>query len=261
MEVICYATGKNENPENSVIGIEHCLKVNSNWWIEMDVQITKDKELVLFHDYDLIRTTGMNGIISNFNYSDLSELNIGCDFMLNIDRVNKIKESNIPLLEHVLKSYPEANFIFDIHSNDPSIVDLFIDLIEKVEFTPRFVVGSEYEKVISEMRKKRAFWTYAASAREAKSLIVSSWLQMDKYFPLHSDILCIPLKFGKVTALTDRIIHHVQSKGKKLWVWMYEGKTARTIQNMNQYQELKSRGIDGVFTDSPELLFTEMKTE
>ncbi len=203
----------------------------------------------------------MNGVISNFEYSDLSELYIGYDFMINIDHFNRIKKRRIPLLEYVLKTYSEANFIFDIHSNDLSIVDLFIDLIDKVEFTPRFVLGSEYEKVISEMRKKRASWTYAASAREAKSLIFSSWLQMDKYFPLHSDILCIPLKFGKVTALKDRIIHHVQRKGKKLWVWMYEGKTARTIQNMNQYQKLKSRGIDGVFTDSPELLFTEMKKE
>ncbi len=30
MEVICYATGKKENPENSIEGIQHCQRVNKN---------------------------------------------------------------------------------------------------------------------------------------------------------------------------------------------------------------------------------------
>ena len=91
MEVICYATGKKEYPENSKEGIEHCQNVNPNWWIEMDLQLTKDEQIVLFHDPTLLRTTGVNDIVKEKTYSELKEYSIGFDFHNHHSKAEKRK--------------------------------------------------------------------------------------------------------------------------------------------------------------------------
>ncbi len=60
MEIICYAGGRKENPENTLKAIEHCQAVNPEYWIEMDLQLTADNVVVLFHDENLARITGLN---------------------------------------------------------------------------------------------------------------------------------------------------------------------------------------------------------
>ena len=76
-------------PENSIIAFSLALKRNFN--IELDVQLTKDNELVVFHDYSLKRMCGNNKLVENCTYEELNNYNL-----LN----TKYK---IPLLKDVLK--------------------------------------------------------------------------------------------------------------------------------------------------------------
>ena len=80
MEVICYGAGREELPENSIEGIQHCQNVDQNWWIEIDIQLTKDGNLVLFHDEDISRVTGQKGQIKDLSLLDMEKLNIGYYF-------------------------------------------------------------------------------------------------------------------------------------------------------------------------------------
>ncbi|MEE9373065.1 MAG: hypothetical protein V3V00_08430 [Saprospiraceae bacterium] len=113
--------------------------------------------------------------------------------------------------------------------------------------------------MIKEIKKKRTLWPYGEATQEVKNLLFSSFLRIDMFlFPLKSDILVIPVKHGKVDTLTDRIIKHVKKRNKKLRVWMYEGKYVETIETKSQYEVLKTRGVDGVFTDCPERLFRDL---
>ena len=59
-------------PENTMIAFEKCLEYNPEA-IEMDVQMTKDGELVVFHDEALGRMTGADGFISNYTYDDIKD--------------------------------------------------------------------------------------------------------------------------------------------------------------------------------------------
>ena len=51
------------SPENTIQSFDLALKEGFNNF-EFDVQLTKDKIPVVIHDSDLIRTTGIKGIIS-----------------------------------------------------------------------------------------------------------------------------------------------------------------------------------------------------
>ena len=60
-------------PENSMKAFEKALKLN--YPIELDVQLTKDNELVVFHDYSLKRMCGINRLVENCTYKELSNIN------------------------------------------------------------------------------------------------------------------------------------------------------------------------------------------
>ena len=53
-------------PENSIAAFEKA--VENKFAIEMDVQMTKDGVLVVFHDDDMFRMTGLKGDIREKTY-------------------------------------------------------------------------------------------------------------------------------------------------------------------------------------------------
>lgn len=77
-------------PENSLLAFENA--VNNGIAIELDVRLTKDCKLVVFHDKNLFRMTGIDADISDFDYAQLSALTL------------KDTKEKIPLLTEVLKT-------------------------------------------------------------------------------------------------------------------------------------------------------------
>ena len=77
-------------PENSMKSFKRAI--NSNVSIELDIHLTKDNKLVVFHDDNLIRMTGTYKKIRKCMYDELKQFNL------------LSTEEKIPLLSDVLKS-------------------------------------------------------------------------------------------------------------------------------------------------------------
>jgi glycerophosphoryl diester phosphodiesterase len=65
---------QSEAPENSMPAFEKA--VAAGYGIELDLQLSKDKQVVVFHDDDLVRACGKEGGISDYNYAELRELSL-----------------------------------------------------------------------------------------------------------------------------------------------------------------------------------------
>lgn len=64
----------NAAPENSMAAFK--LAVIHNYGIEMDVQLSKDKVPVVFHDYNLKRVCGVNKKVRELTFAELQELTL-----------------------------------------------------------------------------------------------------------------------------------------------------------------------------------------
>jgi glycerophosphoryl diester phosphodiesterase len=60
-------------PENTLVGIEAALRLGAKH-VEVDVQLTADREAVLFHDRDLKRICGVPGAVHERSLAELLEL-------------------------------------------------------------------------------------------------------------------------------------------------------------------------------------------
>lgn len=63
-----------ETPENSMLAFQKA--VEKNYGIELDITISKDNQIVVFHDDTLNRLCNVNGNIEDFNYTFLKKLKL-----------------------------------------------------------------------------------------------------------------------------------------------------------------------------------------
>lgn len=132
-------------PENSLSAFENALK--NNYAIELDVQFTKDKEVVVFHDENLKRMTNDTRNIEDVNYDELKNLRLG--------NTNEI----IPTLEEVLELVDSKVAIL-IEIKDCK------DYIELSEKTYEILKGYEGNYAIQSFNPFILEW-YKNNAREA----------------------------------------------------------------------------------------------
>lgn len=95
-----------EIPENSILAFNEAIK--NNYAIEFDVQITKDKKLVVFHDEDLKRICFINKKVSQLTYDELKNLKLyktSQGIHLLEDVLNLVK-GKVPLLIEI-KNYAD----------------------------------------------------------------------------------------------------------------------------------------------------------
>lgn len=90
-------------PENTLIGFRHALELGVDG-IELDVQLTKDRELVVIHDETIDRTTDGTGYVKDYNLHELKQFSAGIKFSdLELFDEQVWGNERIPTLEEVLE--------------------------------------------------------------------------------------------------------------------------------------------------------------
>lgn len=84
-------------PENSMTAFIRCIEKKLP--IELDIRLTKDKQIIVFHDENLFRMTGVNKKVEDTTYNEIKKLHL-----------KKTKEK-IPLLKEVLEKINRRVFL------------------------------------------------------------------------------------------------------------------------------------------------------
>ncbi|QHQ60413.1 hypothetical protein Ana3638_06205 [Anaerocolumna sedimenticola] len=222
-------------PENTLPAIEKAIEEQADF-IEVDVRMTKDGELVLLHDSNLKRTTGLNKNIWDVNYSDLSSLDAG-------SWKNKVYIGTpIPTLGEVFdlcKGKVNLNLDLKFHTNKEELEDKVVALIEEYEMEWQCVISSTNLPTLEKVKLldpdiRTGYITYQ---------IYRGYLADDiiDFFSIRSNLV------------TKTVSSEVHKSGKEIHVW--------TVNSKNELERMKRLGVDNVITDDPsyakEVLYQE----
>lgn len=129
-----------EIPENSMMAFRKSL--SRNLPIEFDIHLLKDNNIVVFHDDDLYRMTGINKKLRNCTYNDIKNL-----------KLNGTSE-RIPLLKDVLKLV-NGKVLLDIElKEDHDGNNLEIELIKILkDYKGEFILKSFNYKAVKYLMK------------------------------------------------------------------------------------------------------------
>ena len=96
VEVIGHRGSSKKAPENTLAAVKLAFFENADG-VEVDVRLTKDKELVCIHDKDTLRTTGHKRFVFESYVESLKTLDVG------LRKGKRWKGETIPTLSEVLK--------------------------------------------------------------------------------------------------------------------------------------------------------------
>ncbi len=141
--IIAHRGNHNEKiPENSLAAFKISLKENRP--IELDIQLTKDNVLVVFHDYNLYRMTKENLFVQDLTYKEIQKFNL-------LDTNEKI-----PTFEEVLKLV-KGQVLLDIEiKNTKRIDDTCNKLVELLKNYPNNYLVKSFNPLIVLWFKKNA---------------------------------------------------------------------------------------------------------
>ncbi len=139
MKLIGHRGSKGEYPENTFLGIEKAI-LNSMEGVEIDVRLTKDKQLVVIHDETVDRTSKSKGLVSEMTLDELKKLDFG-------------KGEKIPTLQEVMSITREAGIELAIELKEPSCEKKVAMLIKKNNSYKRCIVKSFNHKYLLKIKE------------------------------------------------------------------------------------------------------------
>ena len=251
-----------EHQENTMAGFQRAIELGLDG-VELDVFLTKDKQLVVFHDIETERLTGFSGRIPDMTWDELKDLEITASINVGDKVIDYGRTEKIILLEQALEEM-RGKLLVDIEIKAYGIdfsqrhtgtelaklikrMDLFNDVIVTsfnffplrwLEWTcPGIESGFTYSP--QSVKKSRVLHTVMESSLVGK-LVGSTLTNM-----------CVNM-------FDDDTIQQVHSKGLAVGTWTLFSQDSKWLgeqltdeQQLDYIESLSSQGIDYFITDDP----------
>ena len=212
-------------PENTIPAFKGAIQVGADW-AELDVQQTADGEVIVMHDSNLKRTTGLDKEVWQVTWDEIKDLDNGSWF----DK--KYQTVRIPTLEEVLKvcrGKIHLNIEIKPSGHDKDLEERVAKLLKKYHMRDTCVVSSlKYDS----LRK----------IKEADDSVETAYITSVSY----GNFTNLEYADGysvESTLLSKSFVNKAQKAGKQIYVW--------TVNSEERLEKVVGMGIDNVITDDP----------
>lgn len=228
-------------PENTLSSIKTALAMGVDG-VEIDIHLTKDKKIAVFHDKDTKRISGgkYDFNISEKTYDELKHIDAGSH------KAPEFKGEKIPLLEEVLALMPEDKKLFIEIKCGAEIFEVLPAQLEKIKRAESIVIISfsldiaALSKVI--MPRFESYWILGSKFFEGAKIGDAIKIAAAN----NLDGIDIDHKFA-----TAALIKKTKSAGLKFYVW--------TLDEPRRAAVLKLYGLDGITSNKPDVIIEALK--
>ncbi len=225
-------------PENTLAAMQLAQKLGAKW-VEFDVTLSKDGDVFVFHDKTLDRTTDQHGLIAKKTAKVLKKADAGSWFS------PEYKGATIPTLAELLPALGELGLSVNIElkPHDNRITELVVKVLDTVrehwpaQAAPPLFSSFSHQAMV-ELRQRDP---------QAKiGLLLHEW-RME--WQAEADALqCTSIHVDR-EILTPRRIAAIKHTGRAVYCY--------TINTRSSAQRLFAQGVDGIFSNYPDLLTSE----
>lgn len=226
VQVIAHRGYSSMFPENTMAAFEGACELGVDY-IELDVQLSKDGVPVLFHDTDMKRLTGQEGLISDYTYEELQSFDVGSWFNASF------AGEGIPTLQMALEYIGTQNCKVYLELKDcgqiPGFEESIVEVVRNTGMQDRIVYASfnyEYLKKIKELDSNSKILYNTTSD---KKTILQEYPA--EFYGLYLE------------SATADLIDAVHDAGSKAFAW--------TVTTPEEMTNLIAMGIDGIVTNDP----------
>jgi glycerophosphoryl diester phosphodiesterase len=226
-EVIAHRGASGHTPENTISAIKKAIELNSTY-VEIDVHLTKDRKVVVFHDDSLARTTNGQGQIGSKTLSELKTLDAGTWFS------REFSGEKIPSLAEVLKlNFKSSKLIIEI-KNVNNIYDgiekNILELVKTSSFKNEVIYKSFSSEVLEKIHliDSRSKILYVTIGPVFGFLVIDDWLRFGSIFDIEYANYIQVHRY----LINKKLIQKAHSLNKKIIVWdVHDQDTIQKMKN------------------------------
>ena len=233
MKIIAHRGFSGVYPENTMLAFRKAIEIGADG-IELDVHLSKDGQVMIIHDEALKRTTGLDGVISDYTRAELEKISAGKT------KNDEFGFTPIPSLEEYLAFMAEhRDKITNIELKTapvyyPEIEEKTLELVRKFDLEKNIIYSSFNWLSIERMQRlgtiSETGLLFSGMKLYNQAHIIKS-LGINYFHPDFND-------------LTDEIVNSYLDNKVGLNVW--------TVNEIEDMKVCLSWNIDGLITNFPD---------
>jgi glycerophosphoryl diester phosphodiesterase len=239
MKFIAHRGASGYCPENTLSAFQQALSMGAQA-LELDVQQTKDGELVVVHDADLKRVAGVLLKVGQSSYKDICDLDVGSWFH------PRFSVERLPRLAQVLEFVSQGvELHLEIKQSRPTFSDIETRILGLVEYLGshkrRIVISSFHHPTLRRLRQ------LDRKIRLGYLVGKTLWFKaLREAVVLNCESIHVALRQASLSR-----VRQSHARGLKFLVY--------TVNTRRELAHVQGLGVDGVFTNYPDLEFENGK--
>ncbi|MBE0687804.1 MAG: glycerophosphodiester phosphodiesterase [Anaerolineaceae bacterium] len=227
-------------PENTLLAFQEAIELGVEA-IELDVQLSKDGEIMIFHDEDLSRITGQKGYLKDRTCAELRELDASEVYR------GVFGKQTIPTLPEYLDLTANKDILTFLELKNgmlpyPLLEEKVADCLKKYNRQKGTILFSANHPSV------KYFGTLAPDVQLLFPF--DNWIfGYGAYCHNHGITTCMPY----FRALTTEVVAEIKSFGISIYPW--------TVDQPQDFQTMLELGVDGILSNHPDRLKLFLKTQ
>ncbi len=216
-------------PENTFAAFYKAADMSADG-IEIDVRVTSDKKLVLFHDLDMLKKTGRKGSICDYEYEEIRQMEVGSWFSPDYEG------ERIVSLEDFLFYFSKRNMEYQIELKDKDIEYEVIELLKKYDVIGKVVITSFESSILSR-------------TKSINTNVKTGWLinRLDDLLIEKAKKLKIDILSLKAHIINENSVLYVKKNNFAIRAW--------NVKDVETMKKLLTFDIDGMTIDFPDKFY------
>ncbi len=240
--VIAHRGFSAEYPENTIAAFKAAVAAKADY-IELDVHLSKDGEIVAIHDDKIDCTTNGVGFVNDYTLAQLREFDAGSWFD------QKFAGERIPtLLEAIdVVENTQTRLCVEIKEKQkqhyPGLEKRLVEIVHQKNLIGHLVVTTYNKNVVSNLKKlePRLPIAYDLNNDEYKKAKEKPAECAMVVLNTNANMACFNHKHLSKEIISESLLNAVP-----LWVW--------TVNDKNTMEKLVASGIEAIMTDNPVML-------
>jgi len=224
-QLLAHRGGPVHAPENTLAAFRNAIAIGADW-LEMDVQVTKDGELVVIHDETVDRTTNGSGAVRDLTLEEIRALDAG-------------NGEQVPTFEEVITLAKEAGVRIMPEAKSPGLYPgLEAKMVEAI-------VEADYvDMTLIQSFEPQALETIKALNPDIQVCPLYGIGQFDlgRAQPGQADTVC---PMAEMVVLYPWMLRQAHAEGYRAFVWF------GVIENPLVMRVILALGADGLMVDNP----------